>query len=463
MKFYISNNIVIEHPTTELINWCKANLKLSNPEYTKKARMGFWIGNTAKTLYLYETIGDNLILPYGVIDLIPTELLSESKIIYNFPNNKAINYNADIPLRDYQEKAVNNMLIAGHGILQAPAGSGKTRCGISLFTKWKARTLWLCHTKDLINQAKKATEQFIDKSLIGTITEGKVNIGKGVTFATIQTMSRINLTQYKNLWDCIIVDECHRISGSPTKITQYQKVLNGLSAKHKYGLSATVHRSDGLEMCMFSLIGKVAYKVSEKAVTDKIMQIGICSIPTETQLNLKMLNTDGTLNYAKLINCLTTNDARNDKIHHTLCNHRQYSSLILSERLAQLRTMIAVLPPTMKEKAILISGNMTTKKGKAEREQAIDDMRTGRKKYLFATYQLAKEGLDIPCLERLYMASPVKDYAVVTQAIGRTARTYEGKSEPICYDFVDDIEYCIKAYKQRIRTYKKNNCYFVKE
>ena len=27
--------------------------------------MGFWIGDTAKTISLYETRGDNLILPYG--------------------------------------------------------------------------------------------------------------------------------------------------------------------------------------------------------------------------------------------------------------------------------------------------------------------------------------------------------------------------------------------------------------
>ena len=767
MNITISNNIVVENPSTELISWCKTNLRLSNPEYAKKARMGFWIGDTPKRISLYETRGDNLILPYGAKDLIPSELLDESVITYDFPNDEVINYNAKIPLRNYQERAVNNMLIAGHGILQAPAGSGKSRCGISLFTKWKTRTLWLCHTKDLINQAKTMAEEFIDKDLIGTITEGKVNIGKGVTFATVQTMCKLDLSQYKNLWGTILVDECfkgdtevltdegfkrfdmltgservaqytedgkiefigpltyikrhhtgtlvkftvkygrdiymtsnhiqpmyypavgrikretigeismngsknlivsgngtgnnarltpleriaiasqadgtvqrvcrdhtswtihlkkdrkisrfmelvnaagipwreikssregytrfayetpttitknltdsfdiemgadraddfireickwdgsemgrydyyysskvkentefvsaiaflagyqsslvvehdtrkesysdiyrvygnkkkysdvqkckkrfvpyegdvycvevpshmivvradgfafvsgncHRVSGSPTRITQYQKVLNNLSARHKYGLSATVHRADGLEQCMFSLVGKVAYQVPDEAVAENIMQVGICRVGTGIEISREALNTDGTINYARLINYLTTNDTRNDIIHHTFCDSRQYSSLILSERLEQLRTMFAVLPIKMKENAVIIHG----KQNKAEREKALDDMRTGKKKYLFATYQLAKEGLDIPCLERLYMASPVKDYAVVTQAIGRIARTCEGKSAPICYDFVDNIGYCIKAYKQRVRTYKKNNCYFVEE
>lgn len=794
MNITISNNIVVENPTTGLINWCKANLRLSNPEYAKKARMGFWVGDTPKRISLYETRGDNLILPYGAIDLIPPELLDGGEIIYDFQNNEDIEYNAKVPLRNYQEKAVNNMLIAGHGILQAPAGSGKglllsakiytpdgykrnadlevgdkvcnsyggvstvtalydrgkqpcykivftddtsiicdsehlwtvrntrnqtkwhvlstkeifekgvhdmggnrqweipitkpihftarrlnldpwlvgallgdgyikkkgisfsnveadvvsrfegkmgagylkhssvrrqdwfvidenriackledlgllgkcswekfipkeymfnsievrlgvlqglmdtdgsvegtsysltstskrlvedclfivqslggtgkisirntkytykgekrhgresyrlhfklydykpftskkhnekwrdrtkyvsayrrikeirpvpplhtqcisvdsqdslfitdncivthnTRCGIALFTKWQAKTLWLCHTKDLINQAKKSAEEFIDPSLTGTITEGKVNIGKGVTFATVQTMCKLDLSQYKDLWGTILVDEVHRVSGSPTRITQYQKVLNNLSARHKYGLSATVHRADGLEQCMFSLVGKVAYQVPDEAVAENIMRVGICRVGTGIEISRETLNTDGTINYAKLINYLTNNLNRNMIIS---ANIECRPSLVLSERVTQLEILLNMLPKDMRDKAAMITG----KSKKAEREKALDDMRTGKKKYLFATYQLAKEGLNIPCLERLYMASPVKDYAVVTQAIGRIARTCEGKSEPICYDFVDNIGYCVKAYKHRVRTYKKNNCYFVED
>ena len=106
----------------------------------------------------------------------------------------------------------------------------------------------------------------------------------------------------------------------------------------------------------------------------------------------------------------------------------------------------------------MIDGSMTTKKGKAEREQAIEDMRSGKKRYLFASYSLAREGLDIPRLDRLYMATPVKDYAVVVQSVGRIARTFDGKSEPICYDYVDDISYLQKMFSHRLRHYRKGGC-----
>lgn len=106
----------------------------------------------------------------------------------------------------------------------------------------------------------------------------------------------------------------------------------------------------------------------------------------------------------------------------------------------------------------MIDGSMTTKKAKAEREQAIEDMRCGKKRYLFASYRLAKEGLDIPRLDRLYLTTPQKDFAVIVQSVGRIARTFEGKANPLCYDYVDDIDYLVNAYKQRCRHYRKSGC-----
>ena len=95
---------------------------------------------------------------------------------------------------------------------------------------------------------------------------------------------------------------------------------------------------------------------------------------------------------------------------------------------------------------------------KAEREQAIEDMRTGDKRYLFATYSLAKEGLDIPRLDRLYLATPQKDYAVIVQSVGRVARTFEGKQQPLVFDYVDSIKSLIKSYKKRCASYRKCGC-----
>lgn len=462
MTVTVSNNIRIKNPSTELISWCQAHLKLPNPEYTKKARMGFWIGNTPKFLYLYEVHGDELILPFGTLKQI-RPMIRDVIVTHEFKPYERVEYGQPVPLYPYQEKAVHYVMFNHYGILQSKAGSGKTQMGIALIKEYGRRALWLTHTTDLLNQSKERAERYMDSSLIGKITEGKVAIGKGVTFATIQTMCKLDLSQYKDMWDVIIVDECHRVAGTPTQMSMFAKVLNSLAARHKFGLSATVHRADGMIQATFALLGDVVYTVPDEAVADKVMQVGVKPIGTNIKLTLDCLNTDGTLNYAKMINYLCGDTNRNALISDLIISESDKSCLILSDRLEHLETLINSLPPLMRGDAAMISGKMTTKKGKAEREQALDDMRSGKKKYLFATYSLAKEGLDIPRLERLFLTTPQKDYAVITQSIGRIARTYEGKADPICYDFVDDIGYLVKSYKKRCTTYKKNNCYFITE
>ena len=463
MQVNVANVLTVTDHSEDLRSWCRHNLIINNPAYAKKARMGFWTGNTPRTLSLYEENGNQLILPFGVLKTVPAIIWQSAEFTADFEPAKAVNFNAEVPLYDYQEDAVKAMIEAKYGILQSAAGSGKTQMGIALATRLGVKTLWLCHTLDLVRQSKERAELYMSKNLMGFIKEGKVDIGSGITFATVQTMNKLDLPRYKNEWDCIITDEVHRVSGSPTSVTQYQRVLNNLSARHKYGLSATVHRSDGMIAATYALVGEIAYKVPDEAVADKIMRVGIFPVGTGVVQSRAMLNTDGTLNYAKMISYLTTCDERQQIIVDTLLENEGRSCLILSDRLEHLEDLINRLPTLVQMDAVMISGKMTSKKGKADREKAIEDMRTGKKKYLFATYSLAKEGLDIPRLERLFLTTPQKDYAVITQAIGRVARTFEGKDDPIAYDFVDNTMYLVKAYKKRCSTYKKNKCYFVED
>ena len=452
----IGSYITVTDPSPELLAWCKENLEMNNPEYQKKARMHLWLGNTPKKIVLYTVNGNSLTLPFGTLRSILPYLTGDWDKLYKEP--KKITYNASVPLYDYQEEAVAAMLINHYGILQSPAGSGKTQMGIALACDLGVKTLWLTHTKDLLTQSKTRAEQYMDKDLLGTITEGKVSIGKAMTFATIQTMCKTDMEQLKDEWDCIIVDECHRVSGTPTAVTQFSKVLNALRARHKFGLSATVHRADGLIKATYAMLGEVVWTVPDEAVASRVMTVNVNPVGTGVKMSTEYLNSDGTVNYCKLINYLTGNAERNQIILNDLVENRDHYNLILSERVDHLKYLYAQLPPDLRAQAAVIDGKMTSKRLKAEREQAIEDMRTGDKRYLFATYSLAKEGLDIPRLDRLYLVTPQKDYAVIVQSVGRVARVFDGKEQPMVYDYVDYIRSLQKSYKKRCTSYRKCGC-----
>lgn len=393
MLITVSNTIAVENPTAEAMMWCKKNLTLTNPDYAKKARMHLWLGDTPAKLTLYEQRGDTLILPFGILRTLPDCISKEGFFTSSFADAESVDYGGnDIPLYDYQKTAVDAVCKAQYGILQSPAGSGKTQMGIALAKKFGKRTLWLTHTLDLLQQSKARAEMYMNKDLMGTITEGKVNIGKGITFATIQTMCKLDLPRYKDLWDVIIVDECHHCTGSFTAITQFSKVLNNLAARHKIGLSATVHREDGTIEATYTLLGHIVHTVSDEEVRDKIMKVGIKSVGTGMEINRKCLNTDGTLNYTKLITYLCEDPHRLHFISSWIVSESEHSCLILSDRLEHLEQLMNSLPRSMRDKAVMVSGKMTSKRGKAEREKAKDDMRTGRKSTSLRPISWRKKG-----------------------------------------------------------------------
>ena len=458
MVTYVGSTINVVYPSEQIIEWCKEHLTLPNPDFYKKERMGLWTGKTPKTISLWR-MGSTIPSHLPVLEM-PFGVFREAKHLFEdvqigFKPHDSVDYGEPIPLYNYQAEAVDVAYKARYGILQAPAGCGKTQMGLALIQRYGVKALWMTHTKDLLNQSKERAERYMDKSLMGTITEGKVDIGSGITFATVQTMSKMDLREYRHEWGVIICDECHRVCCSATGVAMFEKVLNELSCGHKYGLSATVHRADGLIRATFALIGRVVYTVPEDAVKALVEPVSVCTVQTDAEFPEEAVKDDGSIVWAKLINGLCADRERNRLIGEKLRENKEYSCLILSDRLAHLEALMAELPLEMMDKAVMISGRMTSKKGKAEREAAIEQMRTGEKKYLFSSYNLSKEGLDIPRLERLFLTTPQKDEAVIIQSLGRIARKFEGKAKPVCIDFVDGkIGIMVGMWKKRMRIYR---------
>ena len=449
MKIIVSNNIRIQNPDEYVKEYAEKELVIQNPDFIRNQRLGFSNYKTPRHLVFYEINGDELILPFGCLTdlfkMYPLEIF-ENRIVLG----KHIIYKSNIKLFDYQEEACKKAYLKKNGIIVMPAGSGKTQTALELIARLGLKTLWITHTIDLLNQSYDRAKNNFENVGLGKISNGRIEIGSHVTFATVQTLKSIDLQEYADTWDCIIVDECHRVCGTPAKAGMFYKVINKLVARYKYGLTATPYRNiKGTEKAMFSLIGKTIIELDKNVIGNRIIPATVIRINTDfADIPEECQETDGTIKYANLTTALSENEERNQLILDILNKCKNNYTLVLADRVEQMYYLQSKLG----------YGNVIDGKTKKDiREKLIQQVRDGKEKVLFATYGLAKEGLDIPRLDRLILASPHRDKATVIQSIGRIERKFKGKIKPICYDLVDPIQYFTKMYSDRKRFYKKNN------
>jgi superfamily II DNA or RNA helicase len=68
----------------------------------------------------------------------------------------------------------------------------------------------------------------------------------------------------------------------------------------------------------------------------------------------------------------------------------------------------------------------------------VADFKGGKIQVLVATYDLLAEGFNHRPLNRLFLATPIRWEGLVVQSIGRVQRPYEGKTEALVYDYMDE-------------------------
>ena len=462
MNFILANKVIIEDPTPEMLAYCKSTLSFPNPDYIKREEKGKWTGNTQREIVLYERAGNRLYIPFGECQKAYRHFKNDiTRLDVRICPLRARGYGSHINLYGYQQNAVEAVLRAKNGILVAPCGSGKTQMGLEAVARIGGKTLWLTHTTDLLTQSMNRAKQCfgLPASEYGTITAGKVNVGNTLTFATVQTASNIDLSQYRDEWDCIVVDECHKCVGSPTQMMMFYRVLSALSARYKIGLTATPYRADGLERCMFALLGDVIHEVPQSAVAGNTVPVRVKFIDTGYKPDVdKITDGDGTLNYAKLISDITENKDRNAVIVGEIQRAAQNGGvLVLSDRLQHLDVMEKRLCAVLPYRTARL-GIASTKAEKERRARILTDLNNGALNVVFATYKLAKEGLDVPNLRTVVLSCPVKDKTTVIQSAGRVARKADGKDFGTVIDFSDDFG-LLRGYEKKRRGYYKKNSY----
>lgn len=448
----VSNNIKIINATSEMRRWCEEHLIIDNPDYYKKQAMGKSTWATPRDIHLYSANGCDLYIPFGCLQSFYKRFHADCTFQAKFSPIRKVQYISNINLYPYQAKAVESALQAKNGILVMPCGSGKTQTALDIIARIGGKVLWLTHTQDLLKQSMDRAKGVLDTDAsYGTITAGKVDIGEGITFATVQTMCKIDLHELKYAFDVIIIDECQHCCGSPTRITQFYKVVNSLSARYKIGLTATPKRADGLEESMFALLGGIIHTVSREEVESTTCPIKVKFVNTYYQPDYNaILLGDGTLDYTKLVDDMISNEDRFARVLDEVENIGT-SVLVLANRVAYIKR----LHENFSGKSVCLSTLGQSKKAKAERKEVLRKLNSGELDAVFATYQLAKEGLDVPNLRYVVFATPEKNEVTVIQSAGRVGRKADGKEFGTVIDFVDGFGMYRGWVAKRMGCYRK--------
>lgn len=450
VEVLINQEITLKYLPTQLSKELKQILTIKNPDYEKKIRLGFYAYSTPKTLNIYVENDNCLIIPYGMKQRV-LSILDTRGILYRVIDKTVKKgiiplYKGEVELYDYQERVLKVLNNHSNGLFIAPTGSGKTLTALHLIRDLKQKTLWITHTHDLLRQSKRVAKVLYDNK-IGTITEGKVNI-QDITFATVQTLSKIDLLKYQNEWGLIIVDEVHKVSGSPNKVMQFYKCLTNLNAHYKFGMTATLYdKPNDTSSTPIYLIGEKLEEIThEEANKLKAQHMPlILSTPTSDSY----LNADKTMNYAKLVDYLVYYYERSLEIVDELLKHSNHHNIILSNRNDHL-DIIKGLLDNHDVSSRIVTGDVKSK----DREIIYDEFNKGKVQYLLSNYQLLKEGKDLPIADRLHLIFPMTEKKTIVQSVGRIERQYKNK-EPIVIDYVDsNIGYCYNAYTIRRRILK---------
>ncbi|WP_341327486.1 DEAD/DEAH box helicase [Methylotuvimicrobium sp. KM2] len=432
MKAIISDKTYLTGLGDDQIKFIQKSLIIPNPKYTDAIRQGRRPFGIDRTIELYESTDDGLVIPRGIH-------LDGLIDIDDRRHSHPVEIETSIEPRAYQERALSAMLETGGGVLVAPTGSGKTTIGIELAARLRQRCLVLVKSLDLARQWQGAIKKFtgLDAGLIGG---GEWREGDQFTIATVQTLIK---HQGSLDYGLLICDECHNAPAN-----QVYAVINRQAAKYRFGLSATPQRRDNLEALMFASLGPVCAEIEQHEVEGAVLPVVVKTVECDF--------TGDPQSWSEFLQMLSDDPERNKLIVNSAIKaSRKTGVAILTATVDHAERLTAMIEQQGLD-AVLLHGKLPAKQ-KAEAMQ-----RAETANLIIGTLSLLSEGIDWPHVGAVIFGAPVsavidKNIPAATrliQSIGRARRPYPGKQRAFVLDIVDQCGFGVGAWRKRNHVYR---------
>jgi len=450
LVIYLNNTVRIsrEGMTTTLINFLKEELNFASTEFIIKRKIG---KNTFGTERYFKFVGETeneVVVPRGFIGKL-IRFCRENKIEHDFidvrKKQKLIPYLFNAQLRDHQQTVVESIARKDLGVIVAPPGSGKTIVALKIISNKQQPALIIVHRKQLVEQWTERVETFlgIPKNEIGKIGQGKSKVGKKITIATIQSLSKeLGKAVAENIltaFGTIIVDECHHIPAET-----FRNTISKLQTFYLYGLTATPFRKYNDGKLIFIHLGEAIAEIKSSEINNSQQaKIIIRNTELDVPFNSK------TDKFETLSKILVHDSSRNKLILEDVKAeiNKGKRVVIITERKEHIDSLYQYLKQSYE--AITLSGEDS----EINKNSKWKILKAGNFQVLITTGQFFGEGTDLQNANCLFLVYPFSFEGKLIQYIGRVQRS---EVAPTIYDYRDiKIDYLNKLFLKRNTYYRK--------
>jgi superfamily II DNA or RNA helicase len=331
-----------------------------------------------------------------------------------------------------------------------PCGYGKTFTGIAAASTDPEVTntcfLIVVHKEFLADQWTSELRTLLPGIRIGRIQGEKCEIGPDidVAIAMIQTIcSRTYPTGTFDQFGLAIFDEVHHLGAE-----HFSQALQRIQCRRMLGLTATPTRADGLSKVFEWHLGPIVYQITRRPKDDSVLVEALrytCDDPAYAEVKT---NWAGEVIRACMINNIAEYGPRTEAILDWIVPMMAEPGrqlLILSDR----REHLAAFEGGFKARGIHSIGYYV-----GGMKQKDLDM-SARATVILGTFAMASEGMNIPSLNMVLLATPKSN---IEQSVGRILRLKkeERTVEPRICDVVDaSFVECLGQWNKRRKFYKE--------
>lgn len=359
-----------------------------------------------------------------------------------------IEYDLNLIPYPYQNDCIKTLLQYSKGIVNVATAGGKSLIIsyiIHILNKlYENKSLIVVPTKQLVTQFKSDMISYgMNSDIIGMVESTHKEFDKQIVISTWQSLQ--NRMDVLPMFDTIVCDEVHTASAD-----KLSKILReSVNAKFRFGVTGTIPTNRLDKLNVLSYLGPIVKTYTGKDLAD----LGFVSKCVIRQVHMNY-ETSYKGDYNTIKDSIFNNVYRMGLIKHIISNTDNSILILIDKIQKEGEVLLEELSNIYKDKEIIF---LSGRDKSSIRDEWRRKMNTNKNIICIATYPIFQQGINIPSLRTIILASSTKSYIRVIQSLGRVLRKHVSKmyGGAVLYDICDNVKYLKDHAKKRERHYIK--------